>query len=285
MAKQIILPGSPPNSGRINMTFGLRIYPSQAAPVIANLRASRLHEQPSPYQGMELFYLIHSTSRLMAESMAEARAIGLKAVPGMRILPKEYQDWVNPEMWADRAKQLQECCDLRESTDRRVQIDIENYSTKHEAVTPIINQLGGRDVLLKAMAPFLQVLLLNRVIPMIHPAQANDEVSRAISLITEANYQQDEGTFEHGFQARLGHERLYMSHLLPGIFEKQKALEQWCPNARYMPGFVDETLRNCNAKFREFYLPLYAKHGYWLFIRDRANEKLIGTQQWLDMVA
>ena len=260
--------------------YKLRLYESQAKPLVANLRANQLHRADTIYARL-VVYLLHSNSlTAMHERVQELRDLGIHAIPGMRVFEaNKIPDWVSKEHWLRKTAELQSVCDMRRGGDRRLYIDCENYATKGEAVPGHIDPLGGKTVLAGAMRPYLDLLRREKVEPCITPASATDLF---IELCAEACGGNIEHLEEHTFSGKVYRldSRAELSRL-PAIHAHRRALLDKYPRSKWTPGFYDEPLRDWGGRLRTDFMHAYGERDCWVFLANRKDEASLGTAEWL----
>lgn len=163
-----------------------RIFNTQLGPLLTNVEVNHRHADPATemYWGTTEFGVMDATAADQG-LFNRARALGYSIYPGRRLgfiahpnvehpFPAKYWD---PTFWQTETTLLESQIAMMED-DFRLMLDLEIYGGQGQgaawsAFTASNSQWGTLDQLRQAMAPYLQLIKVNNLIPLLHPVNLN----------------------------------------------------------------------------------------------------------------
>jgi hypothetical protein len=261
-------------------TYKLRLYDSQAKYLVANLEANQLHKADTTYARMEVYLLPNIDLPSLHARLNQLRSLGIKAIPGMRTMPDaKISDYVSGTFWQKPATELAAVAAMRAKDDPRVYIDMENYVTDSEASEAVINPLGGKAALAKAMAPFLDVIKSQKIVPCMTPGVIGDLAEQLCAEAACSSEWLDETLFDA--EANYRNNYSTFAEILIDTHKVRRAVLDKFPTAKWTPGFTDSAMRVTSKPFNNGPSQAFGESDRWIFLRERYDEKLLGTKEWL----
>jgi hypothetical protein len=261
--------------------FKLRLYDSQAKFLADNLAVTNLHKADTAYALIEVYLLPNADLVSLQARIQQLRHLGIHVVPGMRAFKhNEIADYVNIEHWRSMAAELTAIAAMRSDADPRIYIDLENYFSESEAAAFVIDPLGGKPALAKAMEPFLATIRKFKIVPCLTPAVLEDFAEQLCAENSNSSEWLNEGLFYAEKNYR--NNRQSFGDILITGHKHRRAVHDKFPTAKWTPGLLDGAMRLWSTPFHAGARQAFAEPDCWIFLDDRRDEMSLGTRQWLN---